>query len=835
PRPVPLFEAPLIQDGVRSRRLPAALKDFTVHDSNITQLQCLPSPTPVHNSPSPQPSRASTLARSSMSPVPQTIVTEPNEWGVYRMYLEWPSRQPNDDDNSDYLFAAPNFADSSPAWAPFENVTTFRIIDWSYNGGGNSLAGLDQLVHKVILAPDFDAAHLENFNSKRALETLKKYSASGSQQPFFRASDGWLSGTVTLRLPGKSLRTGKYCKEMAAPFATVANIPYRSLLEVIGAAFQNKREFSSYNLKGFREMWKPSQHEAPELMYGEVYASAEYLAMEADIRARNSSSRYEIVVVPIMKYSDATHLANFGTASLWPMYVSVGLLSKYIRAKPSALASHHVLYFPSLPDNIQEAYLQIFGRAPTSDMLTFLKRDLFHATLNLLFTPEVVHAYRHGFEVVCADNVKRLLFPRFFTYSADYPERVLIASVKSMGKCLCPRCLTEKTQVQELGTRNDHFRRQQLRQPTEALLNLIERARRGIFESGWTVNGASIEGMLSENSWTPTRNAFLSAFRGDVDYFKMLAVDLMHEVEIGVLKAFFAHLVRILYAINDQVVEELNRCYRAVPTFGRGTIRRFKNNVAAMKKLAARDFEDLIQCTMPCFDCLFSHPYDAIIQDVIFTISFWHGYAKLRLHTESSLTMFDGSTKHFGSELRRFKRQVCVKFMTKATPQEKKREQRAVKRRAESRRKQGLEPEPARGNHVVKVEFSLSTSKLHSCGDYPGFIRNFGTTDGASTQIGEHEHVRGKRFYKRTNKQNHEQQIGSHVLNEQKLAQIKARVDNTEITIKPAVEPLPYTNPDAHYHISDSTRYGVDMAVWLNSSRGDSASLVNHFTFVFPF
>jgi len=35
--------------------------------------------------------------------------------------------------------------------------------------------------------------------------------------------------------------------------------------------------------------------------------------------------------------------------------------------------------------------------------------------------------------------------------------------------------------------------------------------------------------------------------------------------------------------------------YRNVPTFGRGTIRRFHKNASAMKKLAGRDFEDLLQ------------------------------------------------------------------------------------------------------------------------------------------------------------------------------------------------------------------------------------------------
>ena len=35
--------------------------------------------------------------------------------------------------------------------------------------------------------------------------------------------------------------------------------------------------------------------------------------------------------------------------------------------------------------------------------------------------------------------------------------------------------------------------------------------------------------------------------------------------------------------------------FRQVPTFGRFTIRRFHDNVSEMKKLAARDFEDILQ------------------------------------------------------------------------------------------------------------------------------------------------------------------------------------------------------------------------------------------------
>jgi hypothetical protein len=98
----------------------------------------------------------------------------------------------------------------------------------------------------------------------------------------------------------------------------------------------------------------------------------------------------------------------------------------------------------------------------------------------------------------------------------------------------------------------------------------------------------------------------------------MLVVDLMHEFELGVWKTLFTHLIRLLYAAGngfDKLIVELDRwyvpllalshalclmfwaltSYRQISTFGHGTIRKFAANSSEMKKLAARDFEDLLQ------------------------------------------------------------------------------------------------------------------------------------------------------------------------------------------------------------------------------------------------
>ena len=41
--------------------------------------------------------------------------------------------------------------------------------------------------------------------------------------------------------------------------------------------------------------------------------------------------------------------------------------------------------------------------------------------------------------------------------------------------------------------------------------------------------------------------------------------------------------------------------YRQVPSFGRDTIRRFSRNVSELKRMAVRDFEDLLQVSALVF------------------------------------------------------------------------------------------------------------------------------------------------------------------------------------------------------------------------------------------
>src|SRR5260221_4486600 len=76
-----------------------------------------------------------------------------------------------------------------------------------------------------------------------------------------------------------------------------------------------------------------------------------------------------------------------------------------------------------LPDDIKDAYIAIYEKAPSSATLTHLKRELIHAAYELILNSKFMDAYKDGFVVTCYDGIQRRLFIRLLTYSGDYPEK----------------------------------------------------------------------------------------------------------------------------------------------------------------------------------------------------------------------------------------------------------------------------------------------------------------------------------------------------------------------------------------------------------------------------
>lgn len=110
--------------------------------------------------------------------------------------------------------------------------------------------------------------------------------------------------------------------------------------------------------------------------------------------------------------------------------------------------------------------------------------------------------------------------------------------------------------------------------------------------------------------------------------------------------------------------------------------------------------------------------HNDILLDLLFDFAVWHAYAKLRLHTDTTLTLFDDCLRSLGFLLRLFKSKVCSAYSARQLPSE-----------SAARRSAGREGGPRRR------EFRLDTYKIHSMGHYAPSVREVGTFENTSAQL----------------------------------------------------------------------------------------------------
>ena len=265
-------------------------------------------------------------------------------------------------------------------YSPFENASQFRLTDHFYRRSDvHSLDNFDDLLH-VLRSNTFDPADLTDFSARKAEKLLDKYDPPSG---VFSASDGWLESSVPISLPKSR---SKHKTEEAAPKFEVKGVVHRPLLSLIKTIVedQNSRFAHKHHWYGHEMYWNPPPSRAhgtppplplppgstsisvhmytsddpettpptPIRVYTDCYNSKAMLEEEAKLRKqpRNAEDGPEVeqVIFPLLFWSDSTHLSTFGTASLWPIYVYFGSLSKYVRGRPTEFAAQHLAYIPDV-------------------------------------------------------------------------------------------------------------------------------------------------------------------------------------------------------------------------------------------------------------------------------------------------------------------------------------------------------------------------------------------------------------------------------------------------------------------------------------------------------
>lgn len=385
PHASPQPQEPMFPTGPRVRRLPQRFKDllpsnpillrqYSEADARLRSARddarCRRQPKPrIENTPEEDP--------PNKLPILDSIETEPDSMGLYRIYPRPPARDPDEQLTIHHVADAPTFIKETsinheenplvglgssaqaqselkgkPFYSPFLNSTVFRLMTWFYKTSMKTLTNLDSLVSEVLLSDDYDREDLIGFSASRESRRLDESNPqkdtetlTGSSPPVpVNCSDLWHQDTVRLPLP---LTREKFNSEGDAPTINI-NVHHRNLMEIVKSGAQASSA-NSFHWKGFKQFWKPSETEQGERVYGEVYTSDAFLELEDNITI-DPNCTLETTVLPLMIYSDSTHLANFGTAALWPVYIWFGNLSKYLRAKVTSFSAHHLAYLPSVSD-----------------------------------------------------------------------------------------------------------------------------------------------------------------------------------------------------------------------------------------------------------------------------------------------------------------------------------------------------------------------------------------------------------------------------------------------------------------------------------------------------
>ncbi|KAI9459627.1 hypothetical protein HD554DRAFT_2206981 [Boletus coccyginus] len=253
-----------------------------------------------------------------------------------------------------------------------------------------------------------------------------------------------------------------------------------------------------------------------------------------------------VTIAPVILASDKTELSRFkGDKTAWPVYLTIGNISKEVRREPSSHASVLLGYLPVLK-------LASFENNSVAGYC------LFHYCMALLLKP-LVAAGEQGVEMVGANGYVCWVFPILAAFIGDHPEQCLVACCTENR---CPKCLVPPS---ERGQNAQFPRRSQTR--TKQTLHA-----------------------QATNEYPPEFIAeglcpVFSPFWAELphtDIFLCITSNILHQLHQGIIKD---HLKRWCSVLAETA--QLNARFHAMPILPR--LCHFKKGVFTIKQWTAGD------------------------------------------------------------------------------------------------------------------------------------------------------------------------------------------------------------------------------------------------------
>ncbi|KIK19772.1 hypothetical protein PISMIDRAFT_13424 [Pisolithus microcarpus 441] len=270
-------------------------------------------------------------------------------------------------------------------------------------------------------------------------------------------------------------------------------------------------------------------------------------------------------VSPVILASDKTKLSRFkGNKIAWPVYLSIGNLSKEVRHQPGRHASVLLGYLP-------------VSKLESFDDNSIGRHRLFHYCMRRLLHP-LVDAGRNGVEMVCADGQIRKVFPILAAYIGDHPEQCLVACC---AENQCPKCLVP---AKERGVNTSFSPRDQM-QTTCAL-------------------HAQATGQYPPEFVAQGLRPIFSPFWADLphaDIFTAITSDILHQLHQGIFKDHFKKWCMALVSKQD-----FDARFHAMPAFP--GLHHFKEGISKVKQWTGADHKQVEQVFLAALVGAVPHP-----------------------------------------------------------------------------------------------------------------------------------------------------------------------------------------------------------------------------------
>ncbi|PPQ82936.1 hypothetical protein CVT26_004943 [Gymnopilus dilepis] len=309
-------------------------------------------------------------------------------------------------------------------------------------------------------------------------------------------------------------------------------------------------------------------------------------------------------IVPVILSSDKTNLTRFsGDKQAWPVYLSIGNISKSTRRKANSRA------------------MVLLGYIPVCKLDCFTKKRrsvegyrFFHDCMKI-FLASLREAGQKGVDVACADGFIRTIFPILAAYIADYPEQCLVACCKENS---CPTCTVDPDD------RGEYRVHSVLRDPEKTIDILEERA-----------NGDAPE-EFNDESLRP-----VDPFWRDLPHcniFACITPDLLHQLHKGLFKD---HIVSWATEACNGGEDEIDERFRTMSTHP--SLRHFKKGISVTTQWTGREHKNMEKVFL---GVLAGSTDVRVLQSVQGVLDFIY-YAHFETHTDRSLQMLDAAWLKF--------------------------------------------------------------------------------------------------------------------------------------------------------------------------------------------